>query len=192
MPITVAVGTLILNIFPAISYLLLLGALGWLGFSFYKKTSKKLPAIAAVAALVLVATMPSGGNAERYVVAGGGNKFGISGKARRPDFSSEAKIKAYFEAYLERNYPNALSREVSVSAEASTFYVPNGDDPVKGFKITFAPNGDPIKGFNVSTVALEADASGRPKGGWQRFDFFVTPDGRIFTWSDYPYSKLLN
>ena len=105
IPVTAAVGTLILNIFPAISYLLFWGALGWLGFSFYKKTDKKRPVIAAVAALVLVATMPSGGNTERSDNASSGNRVRISGKGGRPDFSSEAKVITYF----RDRYPNSYA-----------------------------------------------------------------------------------
>ena len=151
IPVTVAVGTLILNIFPAISYLLLLGALGWLGFSFYKKTDKKMPVIAAVAALVLVATMPSGGNSERSDNASSGNRVRISGKGSRPDFSSEAKIIAYFVA----QYPNAS-------------YVGLGST-----KRAIPYDGEEVEVFVVAIADIQTLGPGMAH-------FYAAKDGRIF------------
>jgi len=111
-----------------------------------------MPVIAAVAALVLVATMPSDNT-------GGGNGIRISGNASRRDFSSEAKVKAYFESNLERRYPDPIPCSVLVS-------------PIKFDLMT--PDRPRMDGFSVLAVAYINKAY--PAS----FQFLVARDGRIY------------
>jgi hypothetical protein len=60
---------------PFIRWIVLVLTLGWVGFSFYKKSSKVLPIVAAVIALALIIVLPSGGGAGR----GGGGSDSIDG-----------------------------------------------------------------------------------------------------------------
>lgn len=126
IPIIAAAGTLILNIFPAISYLLLLGALGWVGFSFYKKADKKLPIIAAVASVVLVLTMPSGGGVAGGlgITSGGACTIGTTSKV----FGKTSQIKAMFEGYFSDS-------KVQISVGEGHVTVKNGKGTLNGHQV---------------------------------------------------------
>ena len=99
---------------PFVRWIVLILALGWVGFSFYKKANKVLPIAAAVIALALIIVLPSGG-----AVGSGGGSSGRSTSSSSTsdlDFSTREKVQAYF----EMQYPQAY--QVTIAPHAARGY----------------------------------------------------------------------
>lgn len=168
------VAILLLLYVPVLRWIILIGALGWLGLCVYKKpipigkyeikvnTNKIVPIIASVIAIALILALPSGsgagsiGSSVRNTGSGtasqSSNTAGSqTGSTSSFDFSNAADVTAYF----EQLFPNA--RNMGRPFETVRLY---GGDRLNGFAINVTNPGE-------VTVT-----------------YFVTHDGRLFDSSD--------
>jgi len=124
---------------PFIRWLLFIGALAWLGFSFYKKSNKVLPIIASVITLSLVLFIPSGGNVSNNAAQTGTNTGSTSSGTSSATASGDAITADTITAYFERVHDNVLAVPI------------NG--PVN-MMLTINSEYGPVFGFNVQVTTL--------------------------------------